>query len=158
MRLVSGKVVGFTVDGATRRSIDELGYFVLTAALQQVDQAGDVDISVEGWLDHGFAHTGFGGMVVHHLGLFCGKELVQAGVSEVEPMETSPGIEVALFAGAQVIDNDHVMACGNVGVNNVRANKAGPASNQYLQESPFDGERKRHRPCKSGCNYTLLSV
>ena len=86
--------------------------------------------------------------MVDHLGPLALKHLGQLGGTDIDLIETRLGIEVLLAAGRQVIDDDHVVAGGQHGVDHVRTNKTSSTRYQNLHNllntSPYGPSGRCH--------------
>ena len=120
VRLVDRQELRFAVGRAAGGGIDELLHALAARRFQQIDRTDDIDLGVEGRLAHRSAHVGQGRLVTDDLWLRRPKSArYPLWVADVGLIERRSRVEVGQLAGAEVVQNGHLVACGHIGIDDV---------------------------------------
>lgn len=125
MILVRRHHVGLAVKGTACGAEDHLPDPMVDAGFQNIDASDDVHLRVECRVGDGFRHLGLGGMVVDDLGAECSDGLLDLRLlAKVYPMHLCRSVDVALAAGAEVVQDSDLVPGRDVRVNDVGADES----------------------------------
>src|SRR5690606_34384656 len=125
--------LGVSVAGAAAGGVDHLAQAVADAGLDEVDAAHDVDGGVKPGLPHPTLDVHLRRMVVDHLGLLTGENLLQRfGIGDIDLVERGVGVEVRGGAGGEIVHNGDLVTEGQVAVHDIGADEPGPARDKYF--------------------------
>src|SRR5437879_1361382 len=142
MRLGRGECLLLAVGGAAGGHEEDAADVRLARRLEQVDGAEDVDARVEERIGDRAAHVHLRRVEVQHRGARVADQFAERGIGDVEPVEAGLGVQVLAAAGREVVDDDHLVAGRDVGVDHVRADEARPTRHQYLHALRTTGRKK----------------
>jgi len=67
------------------------------------------------------------------VGPLAADQVSRSRLADVEPVETGPGVQVALVAGREVVHDQHLIAALDQGIDQVRPDEPGAARDEDLQ-------------------------
>ena len=136
MVLAGGHDVGLAVERSAGGAENDLAHAVVGGSLQDVEAADEVHLRVIAGVGHRAWDLGLRRVVVDDLRLERGdRALHLVLVADVDPVDLRLGAQVFLAAGAEVVEHCHLVAGRDIGVDDVRADETGAASDENLHRS-----------------------
>src|ERR1700693_1497979 len=133
MLLAQGEAVLLAIDRAAGRGEDYAAQPVRATGLHQVEQTDQVDLRVEGRIGDRTSHVHLRRQMHQDLGpLALDYGADSDGGAQIGLVKVPSRVYLIALAGREIVDDgDFMTTAGRQHVNRMRADKAGPASDQY---------------------------
>ena len=120
MVLIRGHNVRLTVQRAAGGAEDDLAHRVVEARAQNIEAADHVHLRVVARIGDGFRHFGLSRVVIDDLGAERRNgRLDLRQLTDVNPEQACGGIDVFFAPCGQVVEHRHVVARGDIGVDDM---------------------------------------
>jgi len=122
--------------------VDELLDAASPGRFQEAQRTENVNVAIVEWVFSRFGDTHLGRQMEHYVRLFPLEDLGDRRLSDVQVVKRCGRVQVFQLAGAQVVDDDHLVVQGKKPVNQVGADEPGASGYQ-------DGFRLGHQKNQS---------
>jgi hypothetical protein len=155
MILTGGQELLLSVDRSPGRGVKDLLNPRALASFQQMNQAENIDARVELRIVHGTAHIHLGGMVVEDIRRDLAEQSGERGIKDIHEVKAGLRVQVPSVAAGEIIDDENLVACGNVGIDDMGSDKSRPSGYDDLHivnpaTAAKNSERSWLNPLPSG--------
>ena len=119
MGFIGRKVFLFTVDRAPGRSKDNLFDSGFSRPFEQVQHSHDIDSGIKKGIGYRAPHIHLCGMMIQNLNFLADDQLSYGRVLDISLHEVSFRVHILSCTTRQIINNTHIVASVDIGINNM---------------------------------------